>query len=208
MHLRRLNFIKDNWQSLLLLITNPIAGALKLLYDLNPKFKEWVDNLLGNIKSWIGGIVNIGKDIVNGLKKGIQNAWNNLVKWFKGLFGDLIGIAKKILGIKSPSKVFKVIGKYVDEGLQEGLEDGATDVYRTVENISDGVIGAFGNDYDYGITTSSTSIGDFGGGSAHYGYGGSQNVNVTVGIDDSANAMGLARALLPLLKIAEKEVYA
>jgi hypothetical protein len=96
----------------------------------------------------------------------------------------------------------------VDEGLQEGLEDGASDVYRTVENISDRVIGAFGDDYDYGITTANTSISDFGGASSRYGYNNSQNVNVTVGIDDSANAMGLARALLPFLKIAEKEVYA
>ena len=35
-----------------------------------------------------------------------------------------------------------------------------------------------------------------------------QSVELKVGIDDSANAMGLARALLPFLKIAEKEVYA
>jgi hypothetical protein len=150
----------------------------------------------------------IGKELVEGFKKGISKAWKNLKKWFKNLFGDLIDIAKKILGIKSPSRVFRVIGQYVDEGLQEGLEDGATSVYKTVKNISDGVIGAFGDDYDYGITTSSTSVSDFGGGSTRYGYGGSQNVNVTVGIDDSANAMGLARALLPFLKIAEKEVYA
>ena len=34
-----------------------------------------------------------------------------------------------------------------------------------------------------------------------------QNVNVTVTIDDGVNAMGFARALLPYLKIAEKEAY-
>ena len=118
-----INFVKDNWQALLLLITNPIAGALKLLYDLNPKFKEWVDNLLGKIKSWIGGIVDIGKNIVDGLKEGIQGAWNNLVSWFEGLFGDLIGIAKKILGIASPSKVFKKIGGFTAEGFGVGFED-------------------------------------------------------------------------------------
>lgn len=34
-----------------------------------------------------------------------------------------------------------------------------------------------------------------------------QSVEFKVGIDDKANAMGLARALLPLLKVAEKEMY-
>lgn len=177
-----------------------------------PKFKEGIAEIWSNLKEWFGGKLedakNLGKNIIDGIKQGIKNAWANLKQWFKNLFSDLIGIAKKILGIKSPSRVFRMIGQYVDEGLQEGLEDGATDVYRTVENISDGVIGAFGDDYDYGVTTSSTSIGDFGGGSSAYGYNNSQNVNVIVGIDNNANAMGLARALLPFLKIAEKEAYA
>lgn len=150
----------------------------------------------------------IGRNIVDGIKNGISKAWKNLKKWFKNLFGDLIGIAKKILGIASPSKVFRAFGQYIDEGLQLGMEDGAEDVFSTVRSISSGIADNFGDDYDYGITTSSTSIGDFGGASARYGYGGSQNVNVTVGIDSNANAMGLARALLPFLKVAEKEAYA
>jgi hypothetical protein len=35
-----------------------------------------------------------------------------------------------------------------------------------------------------------------------------QRVEVIVGIESNANMMGFARALLPLLKVAEKEVYA
>ena len=56
------------------------------------------------------------------------------------------------------------------------------------------------------------SIRKVGAGAASGAYGqssamGSQNVNVTVTIDDGVNAMGFARALLPYLKIAEKEAY-
>lgn len=193
-------------------VLNIFASIGKGIKNAWPKFKEGVKEVWGKLEEWFNSKLedakNLGKNIIDGIKQGIKNAWANLKQWFKNLFGDLIGIAKKILGIKSPSRVFRMIGQYVDEGLQEGLEDGATDVYRTVENISDGVIGAFGDDYDYGVTTSSTSIGDFGGSSSAYRYNNSQNVNVTVGIDNNANAMGLARALLPFLKIAEKEVYA
>ena len=158
-----INFVKENWQALLLFITNPIAGALKLLYDLNPKFKEWVDSLLGKIKSWIGGIVNIGKDIVNGLKKGIQNAWNNLVSWFKNLFNDLIGIAKKILGIASPSKVFKKIGAFTAEGFGEGFNKAFADVEKDIENALDFGNGSFGVSY-YGHHDGVFGNADSGGG--------------------------------------------
>lgn len=183
-----INFVKDNWQSLLLFITNPIAGALKLLYDLNPKFKEWVDNLLGKIKSWIGGIVNIGKDIVNGLKKGIQNAWNNLVSWFKGLFGDLIGIAKKILGIASPSKVFKKIGGFTAEGFGAGFEDEFAHVKDDMEdalNFDDASVGV------------NASIRKVGAGAAGMACGGTSIGNITINIDGArySDEQSLASAI-------------
>ena len=146
--------------------------------------------------------LEIGKSIVEGIHKGMKNSWSSLTDWVGNSFNGLVGGVKDFLGIHSPSRVFAGIGKNMALGVGEGWEDTFGDVQDDINGSMD-----FG-EADYGITTSSTSIGDFGGGSARYGYGGSQNVNVTVGIDDTANAMGLARALLPFLKIAEKEVYA
>lgn len=65
----------------------------------------------------------IGSNIIQGIRNGISNAWSGLVSWFKGLFGDLTQIAKDILGIASPSKVFKQIGEYTVEGFDEGMAD-------------------------------------------------------------------------------------
>ena len=183
-----INFVKDNWQALLLFITNPIAGALKLLYDLNPKFKEWVDNLLGKIKSWIGGIVNIGKDIVNGLKKGIQNAWTNLKNWFKNLFGDLIGIAKKILGIASPSKVFKKIGGFTAEGFGAGFED---EFARVKDDMEDAL------NFDDASVGINASIRKVGAGAAGGAFGGTSIGNININIDGAkySDEQSLASAI-------------
>lgn len=184
-----INFVKNNWQALLLFITNPIAGALKLLYDLNPKFKEWVDNLLAKIKSWIGGIVNIGKEIVNGLKKGIQSAWNSLVSWFKGLFGDLIGIAKKILGIKSPSRVFRdQIGKQMAAGLGLGWEDEFGKVKSDIEDSLD---------FDDASVGINASIRKVGAGAAGMAYGGTSIGNININIDGAkySDEQSLASAI-------------
>jgi len=144
----------------------------------------------------------LGKNIVDGLLGGLKKAWKSLKKWFTNAWDSLVGGVKDLLGIHSPSRVFAGIGKNMALGVGEGWEDTFGDVQDDINGSMD-----FG-EADYGITTSSTSISDFGGASSRYGYGSSQNVSVTVGIDDSANAMGLARALLPFLKIAEKEVYA
>jgi hypothetical protein len=144
----------------------------------------------------------VGKNIVDGLLKGLKKAWGSIKKWFTDAFNDIVGGVNDLLGIHSPSRVFAGIGKNMALGVGEGWEDTFGDVEDDIDSSLD-----FG-EADYGITTSSTSISDFGGASSRYGYGSSQNVNVTVGIDNNANAMGLARALLPFLKIAEKEVYA
>lgn len=45
-----INFVKENWQGLLLLIANPFAGAFKLAYDNCEGFRKKVDTFLGKLK--------------------------------------------------------------------------------------------------------------------------------------------------------------
>ena len=176
------------------------TGIVNAIPRLLEYFQEVPKSIIDNIKNtdW----KSLGKNIIDGILDGLKRAWKSLKKWFTNAWDNLVGGVKDLLGIHSPSRVFAGIGKNMALGVGEGWEDTFGDVEDEIDNSLD-----FG-EADYGVTTSSTSIGDFGGSSSSYGYGGSQNVNVTVGIDDSTNAMGLARALLPFLKIAEKEVYA
>lgn len=59
-----IEWFKSNWAGIGLFIVNPIAGALKLLYDNNEGFREWVNNLWENIKN------------------AFQNGWNSIVAFF------------------------------------------------------------------------------------------------------------------------------
>jgi phage-related protein len=86
---------------------------------------------LSGAATWLLGI---GGNIVAGMRKGIEGAWNNMVKWFEGLFGDLIGIAKKILGLASPSKVFADIGANTMLGYIKGVESQTANVQGAVTN--------------------------------------------------------------------------
>lgn len=87
--------------------------------------------------------LSIGKNIVAGIKQGIKNAWNNLKNWFSGLFGDLIGIAKKILGIKSPSREFMWIAQMIVAGLTKGIDKYGHLAIRGVEELSRNVVDVF-----------------------------------------------------------------
>jgi phage-related protein len=82
--------------------------------------------------------VDIGKAIVSGIKKGISWEWGHLEGWFKGLIGQPVKWAKKVLHIGSPSKVFAEIGGNVAKGLALGIGGGQ----RMVRSASEALLGA------------------------------------------------------------------
>ena len=109
-----------------------IMAAIEIVIALSMGLIEAIPKLMTAVTRLVTGIARyfidydwgkLGKNLVDGFKKGIQNAWTNLKNWFKNLFGDLIQIAKNILGIASPSKVFKKIGGFTAEGFGAGFED-------------------------------------------------------------------------------------
>lgn len=104
-------------------IFNKYSNAVKEGWGI---FVAWlkgvVTNIVTSIKNWFNGIVDAGRQLVQGLWNGIKNGWDWLVNKVKELANKLINGVKQVLGIHSPSTVFKVIGKFVDEGLSEGIE--------------------------------------------------------------------------------------
>jgi hypothetical protein len=161
-------------------------GIIIALPQLLKKIPEIIKNLVDGFKS--SKIYDIGKNIVEGIKSGISNAWNNLVKWFKGLFGNLIDIAKKILGIASPSKVFKKIGGFTAEGFGAGFEDEFAHVKDDMEdalNFDDASVGI------------NASIRKVGAGAAGGAFGGTSigNVNITVNGAKYSDEQSLASAI-------------
>lgn len=117
------DFIKENWKQLALFLTNPIAGAITLLYKLNPKFKEWVDNLISSIKDWFGRMADIGANIIEGIWNGITNK----AEWLKN---KVCGVVETIKGwftgkdgfdTHSPSKWSESVAENVMDGSAIGF---------------------------------------------------------------------------------------
>ena len=77
-----IDWVKKNWLGLALLIVNPISGAVKLLYDNNPKFKKWVDSLGKTFKKGWDNMLKASHNFLKGLWTGISNWGKDTHKWY------------------------------------------------------------------------------------------------------------------------------
>ncbi|MCL2052079.1 MAG: phage tail tape measure protein, partial [Lachnospiraceae bacterium] len=95
-----INFFKDNWQGLLLLLVNPFAGAFKLLYDNCEGFRNFIDDFVAKIKAFFknlwDGITGIFNDVGQWFSSRFKEAWDGITKvftaigqWFKARWGDV-----------------------------------------------------------------------------------------------------------------------
>ena len=95
-----INFVKSNWQALLLFIVNPFAGAFKLIYDNCATFREFVDNFVANVKQffqnlWDGLVAifqNVGQwftDRFTEAYNGVTGVFASIGQWFGARWQDI-----------------------------------------------------------------------------------------------------------------------
>lgn len=106
-----IDFVKNNWQALLLMLVNPFAGAFKLLYDNCDGFRNFIDNFVKKIKNFF---VNLGD--------GIKNAVTGMINTIASLPGKIAAIPGKIVSFFAslPSSMLS-IGKNVVSGIWSGI---------------------------------------------------------------------------------------
>ena len=88
------DFVKNNWQNILLFITNPFLGGFKLLYNNCESFRNFIDNLTKKIKetflnAWNGistfftsTIPNAFKKLGESISNKLKQCWNDVVSFF------------------------------------------------------------------------------------------------------------------------------
>lgn len=101
---------------------------------------QFGSKLRSGLEAIPGTLGNIGSNIVQGLVNGVTGAAGKLVDAVKGAVDDAIQGAKNLLGIKSPSRVFRKIGQYVMQGAALGVDDGADLLLRSTDDAMRGMI--------------------------------------------------------------------
>lgn len=101
---------------------------------------QFGSKLRSGLEAIPGTLGNIGSNIVQGLVNGVTGAAGKLVDAVKGAVDDAIQGAKNLLGIKSPSRVFRKIGQYVMQGAALGVDDGAGLLLKSTDDAMRGMI--------------------------------------------------------------------
>lgn len=101
---------------------------------------QFASNLIDGLASIPGQVTSIGSDIVQGLVNGVTGAAGKLIDAVKGTIDKAIEGAKNLLGIKSPSRVFREIGQYTMQGAALGVDDDADLLSKSTDNAMRGMI--------------------------------------------------------------------
>ncbi len=104
------------------LVGQMAAGLIQAIPDILKSAGELVSSIMEEIgeTDWLG----LGADIIAGIAKGIANAAGTILDAIGDVVGGALDWAKDLLGIESPSKVFRdAVGKYIPLGMAKGIDD-------------------------------------------------------------------------------------
>lgn len=101
---------------------------------------QFASNLIDGLASIPGKVTSIGSNIIQGMVNGVTRAAGRLIDSVKGAVDDAINAAKNLLGIHSPSRVFRKIGQYTMQGAALGVDDDADVLLRSTDNAMRGMI--------------------------------------------------------------------
>ena len=133
------NFWKGLWTGIkatFLVVVTGIKNGITSVINAFKKIATVVTSVWNGIKATFSkmtnGMINIGKDIGKGLWNGLSKMKDWVIDKVKGMGKAILGGLKKVLGIKSPSKEFAIVGKYSAEGYVEGLDGMQKEIDKSV----------------------------------------------------------------------------
>lgn len=113
-------WIKENWKTMLLFITNPVAGVFKYLYDNFEGFRKFVDNTVKSVKDFFSGLWS-------SMRKGASDAWSGI----KSIFSKVGSFFSTTFSNawQKVKDIFSTGGKIFD-----GIKDGIVTAFKDIVN--------------------------------------------------------------------------
>ena len=114
-----------------------------------PQVVRTVPQIFRNVSSAFRNIDwgSLGKQVINGIKRGISNGAQAVVKAAKDLAKNAFDAAKNFLGISSPSKKFIWVAEMSAAGIVKGAKEAVPDVQQAMSGLARSALGAFDAEY-------------------------------------------------------------
>ena len=134
-----------NWLSLgKTVISKLISGILSLLGRMGSAAKSLGTKAVSAFKGINWG--SVGSNIVKGIIGGVGAMAGSLLSKMQGLASSALKAAKKALGIKSPSRVFKKeVGKHIVTGIISGVNAEQRNLKNTMKNLCNSAVSSAKN---------------------------------------------------------------
>ncbi|MFK3999872.1 phage tail tape measure protein [Psychrobacter namhaensis] len=177
------------WQSIKDTISNKVEAAKQALIDKWSAAKTATVNKFNEIKTAIttalrelpSKMLQIGKDIVQGLINGIKSGVSGVTTAIGNMASSAIAKAKSVLDIRSPSRKMKKVGEQTAEGMANGIKKGAKAVKTEAQRMAEQAISATKNS----IASLQKEIALFGNDSALASFDYDRNAGSFKGVPDS-----------------------
>ncbi|HEB7430583.1 TPA: phage tail tape measure protein [Salmonella enterica subsp. enterica serovar Hvittingfoss] len=132
-------FFTDRWQDIQTAFDGGLLGIGELILNWSPL--GLFTQVFSEVMSWFGvdlpkNFTDFGKNIIDGLTKGIKDKWNAVKDTFKNLTDGIKGFFTGEIRIQSPSRVFMGYGGYIVEGLQLGINNTAWKAEQAAKGLA------------------------------------------------------------------------
>ncbi|ECV1145181.1 hypothetical protein ELD99_12400 [Salmonella enterica subsp. enterica] len=136
-------FFTDRWQEIQTAFDGGLLGIGELIINWSPLGLFY--KAFAGVLSWFDidlpkNFTDFGKNIIDGLTKGIKDKWNSVKDTFKDLTDGIKGFFTDETEIHSPSRVFMGYGNYLVEGLQLGINNTAWKAQQAARGLADKVM--------------------------------------------------------------------
>lgn len=132
-------FFTDRWQEIQTAFDGGLLGIGELILNWSPL--GLFTQVFSEVMSWFGvdlpkNFTDFGKNIIDGLTRGIKDKWNSVKDTFKDLTDGIKGFFTGEVRIQSPSRVFMGYGGYIVEGLQLGINNTAWKAEQAAKGLA------------------------------------------------------------------------
>lgn len=152
------------WDTIKSLVSSALSGIKSAVSSGISNVVSYFTSLPGKISSALGGLasrlMSIGRDAIQGLANGISNAGGAVLNAITGAVDGAINKAKEMLGIASPSKLFRQFGIYTMQGMAIGISKSTKTVEAAMNSAMSDVYGVAES---YAARQATLSLNDDGG---------------------------------------------
>ncbi|WP_243394869.1 tape measure protein [Bifidobacterium imperatoris] len=141
-----LNAIKSVWTSVWNSVSSHLSNIWHGITSAVSNGIQSVSNTVGRIRDTVLGAVSgagqwlydTGRQVIQGLINGIGGAFQWVKNTISNLGSSLVGWAKGVLGIHSPSRIFRdEVGKWIPAGMAQGIDKASGLVADSIDGLTD-----------------------------------------------------------------------